>query len=106
MPVDTKIAPQKSSTNNHAQRQRTKPQRAAPVIRLPKLVADDGYASRHLDVGGLSPEQAQGFRVLLVALKRDHVQLGDKRERHVETAADTIRWIGEQLWAACQDTAE
>ena len=64
------------------------------AIRLP-----EGYVARHFEVQ-LSQQHAEKLRRLAYALNRDDRRL--KNDRHVESGADAIRWLLEQLeWEEC-----
>lgn len=74
-------------------------------IRLPAFVPreDDGPPADlvgHVDMQLLSPQQRRGLQVLLTGLNRSHSRTDDGK--HVDTAAQAVRWILERICDACE----
>ena len=68
----------------------------AVTIEIPGRDRKDipGYCEQHVDLRFL-PTQALAARMLLDALRAQHAKMDNGR--HVETTADTIRWLLDQL---------
>lgn len=112
----------KSTTGNGGMRRTTKPKTTnqAPVGTLPDLgdpfaeeaafrvitieipigdMSKTGYITGHVEVNHLSANQKQGLNRLWNGLRESRATLRD-REREVNTPADAIRWLLDNIAAA------
>jgi hypothetical protein len=58
-----------------------------------------GYHARHVDVGGLSAVEQEVLARLRAGLIANHatIRKAGERTKHVESSADTVRWLLQQL---------